>query len=393
MAILLVGYSVRMIAELAVRAGYDVFALDYFGDADLRALCPGLSLRHDFGDRPYDPKTLVRIAAALDHPAVVYGANLENHPDLVARLARGRRLLGNTPATLRDVRDPFRVGDVLRSAGRAFPETLPAVPVDRPRPGERWLLKPLRSGGGHAVRFWTGGAVPVGTVLQAYRPGMVGSAVFVADGRRAVLLGVTEQLIGRRAFGARDFRYCGNLVPPRRALDELAALIDEARAVAAVLTEAFGLRGVNGIDFVWSEGRLWTIEVNPRPPASLEPLEKVYEYRTFDFHIRAFDGDLPAFDLTHAERRVPAAGKAVLYATETLTVGNTSDWIRRGIRDVPHPGESIPQGRPVCTLHAVGPSPASCLRRLRYRARWVRSRRDAALSKGDPLRGSDGVTE
>jgi len=372
--ILLVGYSVRMLAELAVRAGYSVFALDYFGDADLRALCPGLSLRHDFDDRPYDPKTLVRIAATLNGPAVVYGASFENHPTLVARLAQGRRLLGNSPATLREVRNPFRLGHVLRSVGRPFPETLPAGPGPRPDPKRRWLLKPLRSGGGHAVRVWSGEAVPRGTILQEYRPGMVGSAVFVADGRRAVLLGVTEQLIGRRAFGAWGFRYCGNLVPPRLASDELTDLIDEAQAVADVLTEVFGLRGVNGIDFVWSEGRLWTIEVNPRPPASLEPLEMVYGYRTFDFHVQAFDGHLPGFDLRQAERRVPAAGKAVLYATEDVTVGDTRDWPRRDIRDVPHPGESIPRGRPVCTLRAAGPSPTACLARLRRQARWVRRR-------------------
>ncbi len=374
MAILLVGYSVRLLAELAVRAGYDVFALDYFGDADLRVLAPGLSLRHDFGDRPYDPRTLARIAATLDHPAVVYTASFENHPDSVARLARGRRLLGNPPEVLRAVRDPGRLADVLGSAGRPFPETLRATSGLRPDPRRRWLLKPLRSGGGHAVRVWQGGAVPSGTVLQEYRPGMVGSAVFVADGRRAVLIGVTEQLIGCRAFGARDFRYCGNLVPPRLNPDELAALTEEAQAVAAVLTEAFGLRGVNGADFVWSEGRLWTIEVNPRPPASLEPLEMVYGYQTFDFHVRAFDGDLPAFDLRRAERQVPAAGKAVLYATADGTVGDTGDWTRRGIRDVPHRGERILRGHPICTLWAVGPSPAACLRRLRRRARWVHRR-------------------
>ncbi|MDW7983452.1 MAG: ATP-grasp domain-containing protein [Acidobacteriota bacterium] len=372
--ILLVGYSVRLLAELAVRAGYDVFALDYFGDADLRALCPGLSLRRDFAGQPYDPRVLVRLATTLNHSAVVYGASFENHPALVARLAQGRRLLGNSPATLRKVRDPFRLGHVLRSAGRLFPETLPAGPGHRPDPGRRWLLKPLRSGGGHAVRVWSGGTVPAGMILQEYRPGMVGSAVFVADGRRAVLLGVTEQLVGRRAFGARDFRYCGNLVPPRLAPAELTALIDEAQAVAKVLTEAFGLRGLNGVDFVWSEGRLWTIEVNPRPPASLEPLEMVYGYQTFDFHVRAFAGDLPTFDLWQAERRVPAAGKAVLYATEDVTVGDTSSWLRWETRDVPHPGERISQGRPICTLRAVGPSPAACLHRLRRRARWIRSR-------------------
>jgi len=43
--ILLAAYTMRMLAELAVPAGYyEAIALDYFGDVDLRALCPSVSL-------------------------------------------------------------------------------------------------------------------------------------------------------------------------------------------------------------------------------------------------------------------------------------------------------------------------------------------------------------
>ena len=52
-------------------------------------------------------------------------------------------------------------------------------------------------------------------VVQEHISGLACSAAAVADGRSAVLLGVSEQLIGHRGLGARGYAWCGNLVPPR----------------------------------------------------------------------------------------------------------------------------------------------------------------------------------
>ncbi len=41
MTVLVVAVSARMLAELAAADGYDVIALDRFGDFDLRAVAPG----------------------------------------------------------------------------------------------------------------------------------------------------------------------------------------------------------------------------------------------------------------------------------------------------------------------------------------------------------------
>ena len=48
MKILIVGLSTRAIAESAVRGGYQVDALDAFGDLDLQALVRCYSLKRDF---------------------------------------------------------------------------------------------------------------------------------------------------------------------------------------------------------------------------------------------------------------------------------------------------------------------------------------------------------
>ena len=174
------------------------------------------------------------------------------------------------------------------------------------------------------------------------------------------MLGLTEQLVGQRAFGVRGYRWCGNITPPRLP-PRAEALLDQARAICSRLAGAFALRGLFGVDFIWDGERAWTLEVNPRPTASLEAIEAAYGVGVFDAHLRGCAGELPRVE---AERS-GAAGKAVLFATEDVTIGDSERWLERGVRDVPHPGERIAAGHPICTVVATAATP---------RGRWPRSR-------------------
>ena len=183
---------------------------------------------------------------------------------------------------------------------------------------------------------------------------------------------MSEQLIGRRALGARGFTWCGNVVPPRLPARERHALADAAQAICAHLAAAFGLRGVFGVDVVWDGARAWVVEVNPRPIASLETIDAAHGVRSFAAHLEACAGRLPA--ARRPAEPAGAAGKAVLFATEDLRVPDTREWAARGIRDVPHPGEPIAAGRPICTLVATGRSPEAVLADLEARAAALRAR-------------------
>ncbi|HEY0776760.1 MAG TPA: ATP-grasp domain-containing protein, partial [Gemmatirosa sp.] len=254
------------------------------------------------------------------------------------------------------------------------PETTTAV--DAMHRAGRWLVKPRASGGGRGVRPWRRGTrVPHGCDLQARIDGVPGSAVFVADGRRAVLLGVSRQLVGEAAFGARGFRYCGSILAGagdgQFTGDE--ALIDAAACLADVATEALGLIGVNGIDFVAVDGVPHAIEVNPRYTASMELVERAYGISVFGAHARACTArELPAFDVRAARRGAGATGKAVLFASHPSRVGDTRAWLGdASVRDVPHPGEVIPAGGPVCTVFAEAGDAAACHAALERRAVMV----------------------
>jgi uncharacterized protein len=385
--ILLVAVSARMLAELAVRAGHEAVALDRFGDLDLQRLCPSVSVLRDLGGRG-GMAALVEAAEEIQAPSVIYGAGLENKPELVARLATGRRLLGCPPETLERVRDPALLGASLRTAGLDYPLTF--APSEAPGRAERtsstfaardargqagrsprWLRKPVRGGGGRGVREWRGGALRGEVVVQAHISGLACSAVAVADGRSATVLGVSEQLIGHRGFGARGYAWCGNLVPPRLGDAQRRALAAAARAICSHLAFAFGLRGLFGVDLVWDGERAWVVEVNPRPTGSLECVEAAHDVDVFDAHLDGCAGRLPSTPPAQTPRR--AAGKAILFATRDVRVGDTRDWPARGIRDVPHPGEPIGAGHPICTLVGTGPSPEAVLDRLEARAAALRA--------------------
>jgi uncharacterized protein len=360
-----------MLAELGVRDGHDVVALDRFGDLDLQALCPSVSVLRDLGGHG-GMAALVDAAESIPAPSVIYGAGLENQPGLVARLAAGRRLLGCSPETVQRVRDPALLGASLRAAGLAYPSTFGAADApqlaDRSR---RWLRKPVRSGGGRGVREWRGGALRGDIVVQEQISGLACSAAAVADGRSATLLGVSEQLVGHRALGARGYAWCGNLVPPRLDDVQLRALAVAAREICAHLASAFGLRGLFGADLVWDGERAWVVEVNPRPTGSLECVESAHEVGVFAVHLDGCAGHLPPVAPVSTPRR--AAGKAILFATGDVRVGDTRGWPERGIRDVPHPRERIAAGHPICTLVSVQASPQAVLADLEARAAALRA--------------------
>ena len=159
-SVLIVGVSTRALAESASRAGYSCVSVDAFGDLDQKSRVQNVSLARDQGRR-YSASAAVAVGRRFPAASAAYVGNLENHPAAVRRLALGRRLWGNTPATLVRARDPIAVADAVRRAGGRAPLTLLAGETRHASAGVRWLRKPRRGGGGSGVRDWEPGA-PLG---------------------------------------------------------------------------------------------------------------------------------------------------------------------------------------------------------------------------------------
>ena len=366
MRVLVLGVSTRAMVESAVRGGHEVVAVDFFGDRDQARLAESYALQRDLG-LPASAEGLAAAAGRIGADAVVYGSNLENHPEVVGELASRQRLLGNPAEVLRDVRDWALLRRFCREAGIACPVTL--LRGEEGRAGRaRWLKKRLRSGGGHGIAAWDGGALDDAHVLQAEVDGRAASVAFVADGKASRIFGVTEQLLGRSALGSTGFAWCGNLLPLELPAADAAALRAQLEHMVSCVTRRFGLVGVNGLDVVIGrdpEGvaRPYLIEVNPRFTGSMEVAERAFGVSVFSLHLEGLAGRLPRASI--ADRASDGCvGKGIVYAGRAVVVPNTDEWLVRGVRDVPSSGQRIAAGHPVCTVLARGRDRQACLEGL-----------------------------
>jgi predicted ATP-grasp superfamily ATP-dependent carboligase len=318
-------------------------------------------------DHSYRPSEAAAAGAVVPAELTAYTSNFENYPEAVTRLSSGRRLLGNAATTLARIRNPLEVMRVLRRHGLPSPQSRNQAPDRKSLPGS-WLLKPRQSGGGHGIRHWSPGLrVPRSMYLQQWIAGTPGSISFVADGSTAVVLGFSRQLVAQADLGAGRFRYCGSLLgtPETRLFPRQPELLQKAGEMATTVTREFQLVGLNGIDFIARNGVPFPIEVNPRYSASMELIERASGLSMFEAHSRACRGELPA--APHPPRAV--LGKAIVFARRNIVVGHLPhSWVKAWVADIPHLGERIERGRPICTVFAEAEQPDTCRRLLNRRA-------------------------
>lgn len=361
--LLILGVSARAAAFSALRAGYVPLAADCFRDEDLAAGC-------DCRRLACYPTGLEAIAAAFPECPWLYTGGLENHPRLVGRIAKRRRLFGNSEHVLREVRNPFNLADTLRREGLPC-AAVSATPPDAPCGA--WLRKPRKSGGGRRIELvseTTADRLAPNRrfYYQRYIAGTACSAVFVAAHRAAVWLGATRQLIGTAWTGAKGFEYAGSIGP----LDTTSNEEAQWQAIGNCLAGRFELSGLFGVDAVMTEDAIWVVEVNPRYTASVEVLELAGDANLMPVHVRACQhGELPAEWTMQPGRRV---GKAIVFAEKDGRVPTdfglfvkrvNSHQARPAVADIPAVGREFHRGEPLVTVLAEGDSLAEVERSLR----------------------------
>ncbi|MEX2523403.1 MAG: ATP-grasp domain-containing protein [Gammaproteobacteria bacterium] len=358
-SLLITGASARAAAFSAVRAGFVPYWIDEFGDADLAESFIGVKVPPD----DY-PGGIPQAARSLPAMPFLYTGAMENHLNVIDALSRDRELLGNDSGVCRPVRDPFLLRDCLRDAGLAFA----TVAMKSSGNEAGWLCKSWSSSGGLGIHFHNGnGAVPAGHYLQAFIQGRSVSAVYIGDGRGAQLAGVTRQLVGKAAFHAARFSYCGSIGPLPLTETEK----EEWQCIGDTLAGTFGLRGLFGVDAIQRDEGITPLEVNPRYTASVEVVEAGTGLALIGCHVEACRGRLRMSE----SKNNGLHGKCYLFAPRRLHV--TGD-LRAApmpceldsvtLADVPVPGTVIESGAPILSLHTSGRDQLDCLQRLSGKA-------------------------
>ena len=367
--LIIVGASVRSLAESAIRDSLVPVCVDFFCDADLRealltipnAQFPDPLMIESYSEVPQRLSELERSIPVM----LVGGA--ENNLDLARQLGQQRRVVGLSADQISALRDPSRVFPVLQAAGAYVPKficgTEFAPSTDY---GHDWLVKHQSSSGGQLVSHWEPNLSLVhGQFLQQRIDGICFSATFFvsANGNEQPevwLEGIALQLSGLTELNCGGFQYCGN-VGPIKVADSLKA---QVLLAARSLMERWKLIGFFGIDFVLSGGRAFAIEVNPRLTASHELHETPENNGHVSRQLSNFSNCDIRVPAAEASRRAPVA-RFVVYASDDLRISaKQAAKLRNSTRrqlptadcwiaDIPASETDVCEGTPLCSVYLL----------------------------------------
>lgn len=375
--LLVIGVDNVSLAASAKRAGYQVFAVDHFGDQDLKHVCRGsLSVIKQRRGKScghlssnFSPEILLQLTKALlkryEIDALLLSSGLDDSSDILFELNELVPILGNHPSIIKKIRDKIEFFHELDRLEISHPETAVAEDLEEAREeskdvGYPVVVKPWSGFDGAGVRkardsrelkqaFREASLVNKKVLIQKYISGTHASASLISSINGAITLTLNEQLIGMQEFGQREpFGYCGNVVPlsaPRRVVEECNSMVER-------VAQHFGLVGSNGVDLVLSkEGVPYVIEVNPRFQGTLECVERVLGMNIVETHVKAcMEEKLPRVDWALSS----LCARFILFAPQRLVAPELNTF--RGVSDIPMPGVIVEEGEPLCSFLIEGPN-------------------------------------
>lgn len=252
---------------------------------------------------------------------------------------------------------------------------------------QKWLRKKLGSSGGFGVEVASQESFDNTNKDDFYFQNRISgtsfSALFVSSlDQTTSILGVTEQLVGQKKFGAQPFRYSGSIGPLPNLLTT--RQLESTVRLAKYLASEFGIVGVWGADFILNEKGIWPIDINPRITASAELYEAAMRAETefasvIALHVDSFASDTklceaPGKACSPSQSFKPLTatsieGKAILFNDSErgyeITPNHADAMIAIhdvgffgsakpgfSLADIPNPGVTIQPGYPICTLRS-----------------------------------------
>ena len=312
-SVLAIGVDVVRLAVSAKKAGYEVFAADYFGDQDLERVClKGLSIVEQ---RPgatcgrmgtdFEAEPLLHFAKELADKnqidGVLLSSGLDDSHSVLCELNDLIPMLGNQPDVIKRVRNKTDFFRELRRLGIHHPETVIVESFEEAKKegkdiGYPVLVKPSRGFAGVGIRkagdlnelkhaFKDASVIDEKVVVQEYISGIHASMSLISSTKETMILTLNAQLQGLVGVGQREpFGYCGNVVP----LVTTRIVVEKCKTISERITSHFGLVGSNGVDLVVSnEGEPYVVEVNPRFQATLECVERVLRLNVVEAQVNA----------------------------------------------------------------------------------------------------------
>lgn len=359
------GASARWLAESAAQGGWRVVALDLFGDLDTRRQGVRWASIGDPVTMAIDRTLLCEaLSAARRDGAIgwVAGGGFEGCSELLSAGSQALPLLGMPGEAVARLREPNHFFATLRQLRLQHPATRCTEP-DSPH---GWLSKRAGgSGGWHIRRADESGRTSADTYYQAEIAGDPMSALFLADGQRAVVVALNRLIV--RPLRRLPYVYRGAIGPIHSP-----GLQPQVQAALDALVSALGLRGLASLDFMAVDGTPWLLEVNPRPSASMALHTSALPCGLLRAHAAALRGVLP--EAMHHAAGVRGCEIVFAKRPRRIDAALADAWGRLPYcHDLPAAGSRFATGAPICTVSAQAADVAAVERLLAERSLAVES--------------------
>ena len=342
-----------MLAQAAQKAGLKPLVIDLWGDQDTRYLAEDIQQKPSLAEDHLLP--------AIDYflrrypvTCVVYGSGFERYPDSLRHMSDRLTLLGNQPETFAKLHDKPAFFSLLKELQLPYPE----VSFHRPDQCADWLLKTMQGQGGVGIRRCQSGEVAEPFYYwQKYQEGVPHSVLFLADGKRSQIIGFNRQWT--ISLNSKDeFIFSGIINSTELSLEQKKQISDWLDKLVLALS----LKGLNSLDFIQSGQISYVLEINPRPPASMQ----LYDADLFARHIKACEGEL--FDYEMLQDGFTAY--QIVYAQQNTQIPDGFAWPEEVV-DIPNAGSIIATGQPICSMITHGKEPQQVLEQLQIKQEFI----------------------
>ncbi|MDP3589793.1 MAG: ATP-grasp domain-containing protein, partial [Methylobacter sp.] len=257
--ILLVANSARMLAQAAKNADLKPLVIDLFVDLDTQGYAEDFRQVKSLAEQDLAPVVDYFIERyGVTH--AIYGSGFECYPESLYYLNNRLRMLGNHPDVFASQLDKQAFFSMLDQLNIPHPKVVFSAPVGC---DDGWLLKPMQGQGGVGIkRYHADGSAKSSVYWQKFQVGKPCSVLFLADGQHVQVVGFNSQWFVRLSE-TQEFVFSGLI----NSCDLSDAHKTEITGWLKQMVPAFGLKGLNSLDFIYADDCSYVLELNPRPSA------------------------------------------------------------------------------------------------------------------------------
>ncbi len=383
-SVLVVGFNTRPLVYSLYKAGYEVYAVDFFGDLDLYpCVKKSIIITKELGSsydliKDYYHEYLVKFTIDMlkKYPEIDYlliGSGLDDAfedreviLENINNIGSNITDVNNNVSTIKLARDIDNIYRLLTSKGYSVPRTISYQEYKKFKEIFQFpfiLKKKTGSGGINVIKIEdenqlyfnikmqkNKGFIPSDWLIQEYIDGLAVSCTTISNGRECEIISINRQIIGLNFLNPpKEFMYCGNVVPANLFKND-EKLISK---ISKTLVNELALKGINGFDFVLKNHYPYLMEINPRIPGSIRASETALDLNLLDLHIKSFNASKWEYIKNIIKTIKPKyfATKLIFFAPKEIDLIKIKEINNlEHIHDKTEPLELIGKGEPVCTI-------------------------------------------